>query len=143
MSAEKLIASHLQLASDDLREARILLAAKGRNSVYLAEQAAEQIILALAASEGIHFGRELSHQLDRMLARLPDDNPIKPALRGISWLEAYATTYRYPKKSGAIAPPPPSDKLEGALDELAAILDRAATLFGVDLVADATSGERS
>lgn len=107
MSAEKLIASHLRLASENLREARILLEARGRSSVYLAEQAAEQIILALAESESIHFGRELNHQLDRMLARVPDENPLKPSLQRISWLEAYATTYRYPKKSGAIAPARP------------------------------------
>jgi len=133
MSVEKLIASYLRIASDDLREANILFDAKGRNSVYLAEQAAEQMILAIAQSEEVHFGRDHNHQLDRMLVRLPDENPFKAALQSIAWLEAYATTYKYPRASGAIIRPPESEKLKSALDELERILLRLAEHFGVDL----------
>lgn len=136
MSVEKLIASYLRIASDDLREARILFEAKGRNSVYLAEQAAEQLIFAIAQSEEIHFGRDLNHQLDRMLVRLPDDNPFKAALQSVSWLEAYATTYKYPRASGAITRPPESEKLKSALDELTWIHRELAEHFGVDLTPD-------
>ena len=144
MSGKKLIASYLRIASDDLKEASILFEASGRNSVYLAEQAAEQIILSLAESEGIHFGRNLNHQLDRMLARFSDDNTFKSALQRVSWLEAYATTYKYPKASGAITPPPPKERLRGALDELTTILGRVADHFGVDLTpGSATPAERS
>jgi HEPN domain-containing protein len=105
MSVEGLIASHLRIALDDLREAAILLEANGRNSVYLGQQAAEQMILAIAQAEGIHFGRDLSHRLDRMLGQLPESN-AKSVLETVAWLEAFATTYRYPKASGAIRPPP-------------------------------------
>ena len=55
MSAETLIAAHLRLASADLREARLLAEAEGRNAVYLAEQAAEQLVLAIAQSENIQL----------------------------------------------------------------------------------------
>jgi HEPN domain-containing protein len=118
MSAEQLIASHLRIAADDLREAAILLEANGRNAVYLAQQAAEQLVLAIAQAEGVHFGREFGHRLDRMLAKLPDQTAGKDGLQAVAWLEAYATTYRYPRTSGAVTPPPDRSKLEEALAEL-------------------------
>jgi hypothetical protein len=95
------------------------------------------MILAIAQAEAIHFGRELSHRLDRMMAALPESNP-KSALKTVAWLEAYATTYRYPKTSGAITPLLDRAKLEGALAELRRVLRELADYFAVDLSPGAT-----
>lgn len=132
MSAETLIAGHLRLASANLREARVLAKVEGRNSVYLAEQAAEQLVLAIAQSESVHFERSKRHLLDHMIRALPDSNPHKIALKPVSWLEAYATTYRYPKPSGRLVKPPPEADLAGAMQIIETILDGLAKHFGVD-----------
>lgn len=133
MSAETLIAAHLRLASSDLREARVLAEAEGRNAVYLAEQAAEQLVLAIAQSENIQFERSKRHLLDFMITALPDSNPFKAALGRVSWLEAYATTYRYPKPGGRLAKPPSDRELADALQIIDDTLRGLAEHFGVNL----------
>ena len=133
MSAERLIAAHLRLASADLREARLLAEAEGRNAVYLAEQSAEQLVLAIAQSENIQFERSKKHLLDYMVAALPDLNPFKPALERVSWLEAYATTYRYPKPGGRLARPPSQTELADTMRIIEGVLGGLAEHFGVDI----------
>lgn len=132
MSAETLIAAHLRLSSLDLREARVLAEVKGRNAVYLTGQAAEQLVLAIAQAEGIQFERSKKHLLDYMVSALPDSNPFKPALKELSWLEAYATTYRYPTPSGRLPKPPAEATLAEALLQTETLLRRVAGYFGVD-----------
>ncbi len=90
MSAEVQIASLLWLASEDLRAARVLAAQSNRNSAYLCSQAAEKVIRAVLTAEGRHAG--IRHLLDEMVDQVPDVNPLKPALRGIQHLGAYATS---------------------------------------------------
>jgi hypothetical protein len=76
MSAERLIASLLRVAKEDLDGARLLAAAGNRNAVYLCEQAAEKIIRAVLTSESLHGG--IKHQLDAMVDMVPEENPLKP-----------------------------------------------------------------
>jgi hypothetical protein len=52
--------------------------------------------------EGLHFSRSQQHQLDSMIRGLSPENPFKSELNGLSWLEAYATTFRYPCTKGGI-----------------------------------------
>jgi hypothetical protein len=42
-----------------------------------------------------------------MVDLVPDDNPIKPLLRSVEVLAAYATTYRYPTSAGRFPSAPP------------------------------------
>jgi hypothetical protein len=49
-----------------------------------------------------------------MVDLVPDENPLKPALREIEELAAYATAYRYPTSSGRI-PDAPTGGEFGAL----------------------------
>jgi hypothetical protein len=133
MSAERLIAAHLRLAVVDVTEARALAEINGRNAVYLAEQAAEQLVLAIAQSEGVQFERSRQHLLDYMVGALPDANPFKSALREVSWLEAYATTYRYPTPTGRLPRPPAQETLLDALRQIEETLTQMADHFGVDI----------
>ena len=104
MSAERVIANTLRLAQADLDAARLLHAGKNRYAIYHCEQAAEKIIKAVLTSEGVHAN--IKHQLDDMVKQVPDANPLKPLLKQIEHLAAYATTYRYATTSGNIKPSP-------------------------------------
>jgi HEPN domain-containing protein len=131
MSAELLIANLLRVAQEDLEGARLLAAAGNRNAVYLCEQAAEKVIRAVLTSEGQHAG--IKHQLDVMVDLVPDENPLKPALRQVEHLAAYATSYRYPTSVGRIQQAPPPASLTTAMANVEAAMNQAAARFGVDL----------
>lgn len=63
-----------------------------------------------------------------MVDLVPDDNPIKAALRSIEHLAAYATSYRYPSPTGRDA-----QTLEVDARNVQSTLNQAARWFGVDL----------
>ena len=131
MSSEQVIASTLRLANADLEAAKLLRAGKNRYAVYHCEQAAEKILKAILTSEGVHAN--IKHQLDDMVAQVPDANPLKPLLKQIEHLSAYATTYRYATSSGKIKPPPEDATLEADMASVHAVLSATASAFGVDL----------
>jgi len=139
MSDERLIANQLRLAWIDLQDAQTLIGS--RNAVYHAEQCPEHVVLALAQAEGIHFDRSFQHQLDRMVETLPNENSFRRPLKAVTWLEAYATTYRYPTPTGRIREPPPPEKLNNALKLLEGLLQDVSIHFGVDLAEDDSSAD--
>jgi HEPN domain-containing protein len=141
VSAERLIANLLRVAAEDLKGARLLAVAGNRNAFYLCEQAAEKVIRAVLTSESKHGGRE--HRLDMMVDDVPDENPLKAALRTIEDLAAYATAFRYPTPSGRIQNSPDPAEFKRSADAVEAVLNEAASRFGVDLSAkdgSATTG---
>jgi HEPN domain-containing protein len=129
--ADLVIANMLRIAREDLDGAKALAALGNRNAAYLCEQAAEKVIRAVLTSEGTHAG--IRHQLDTMVDLVPDENPLKPALREIDELAAYATAYRYPTPAGRIPAPPPGGELAALLAKVDAALTEVASRFGVDL----------
>ena len=131
MSAERVIANTLRLAQADLDAAKLLHAGKNRYAIYHCEQAAEKIIKAVLTSEGVHAN--IKHLLDEMVKQVPDANPLKPLLKQIEHLAAYATTYRYASPSGNIKPAPDDATLLADVARLQAALSATATAFGVDL----------
>ncbi|MGH7281846.1 MAG: HEPN domain-containing protein [Polyangiaceae bacterium] len=130
MSADQVIANFLRIATEDLAGARTLTTTGNRNAVYLCEQAAEKIIRAVLTSEGVHAGHH--HSLDTMVDDVPDANPLKPLLRNIESLAAYATTYRYPTPS-RIKPAPSATELAVYVTNVQTALDAAVRAFQVDL----------
>jgi HEPN domain-containing protein len=126
LSAELLVATHLRLAAEALNAANLLFEAGNRNAAYLAEQAVEQLVLAIAQSEGIHYSRGQQHQLDTMIRALPDANAFKASVHALSWLEAYATAFRYPRTKGGLTASPPAEKLKSALSAVTPLLSRLA-----------------
>lgn len=131
MSAELLIANTLRIAREDLDGALLLASRNNRNAIYLCEQAAEKVIRAILTSEGKHAG--IKHRLDEMVDLVPDENPLKSALREIEELAAYATAYRYPTSSGRIPDPPAGSEFGALAKKVEAALGEAASRFGVDL----------
>ena len=133
MSAERLIASHLRLSAESLSAADVLLRAGNRNAAYQAEQAVEQLILALAQAESTPFTRSQQHQLETMRRALPEADAFRADLAELTWLESFATTYRYPRPAGGISDPPSVDRLQSAIGSMERLLRRVAAHFGVDL----------
>jgi len=131
MSAERVIANTLRLAKSDLDAAKLLHVGKNRYAIYHCEQAAEKVIKAVLTSEGIHAN--IKRLLDEMVKQVPDANPLKPLLKGIEHLAAYATTYRYATTSGNIKPAPDDATLEADMASVNKALLAATVAFGVDL----------
>jgi HEPN domain-containing protein len=131
MSAELLIANLLRVAKEDLDGARTLSSAGNRNAIYLCEQSAEKIIRAVLTSEGKHAG--IKHHLNEMVDLVPDLNPLKPALRAIEHLGAFATSFRYPTPVGRIVSPPTRAAFDENAAKVDAVLKRAIAAFKVDL----------
>ena len=141
MSVELLIANLLRVASEDLDGARTLARTKNRNAIYLCEQAAEKVIRAVVSSERLHAG--VRHRLDEMVDLVPDANPLKPTLRAIEYLAAYATTYRYPTATGRIKAAPDEKDLDKAIRCVEKAIDAASIAFAVDLARRDTPARRS
>ena len=133
MSRARAIASDLRLAAENVNDARLLLKIGSRNAAYLASQAAEHVIRAVATSENLHIERKDAHRLDTTVRRIPDLNPDKPALSRLTFLEVYATTYRYPSPSGRISEPPSFDQIAPALDSIATLLSLLENHFDCNL----------
>lgn len=133
LSTDRLIAAHLRLASEALEAAAALSKLGNRNAAYEAAQALEQVILAIAQAEHVAFGRSQHHQLDTMVRLLPTDNVFKRDLAALTWLETFATAFRYPKTSGSLRERPPQEQLEAAVEQIGHIIERCALWFGVDL----------
>jgi HEPN domain-containing protein len=131
MSAELSIANTLRIAKEDLDGALLLASRGNRNAIYLCAQAAEKVIRAVLTSEGKHAG--IKHRLDEMVDLVPDENPLKPALREIEGLAAYATAYRYTTSSGRIPDAPPESRFGTLAKKVEAVLGETASRLGVDL----------
>lgn len=140
MVADLLIANLLRIAREDLDGATVLAPRGNRNAAYLCEQAAEKVIRAVLTSESKHAG--IRHQLDEMVNLVPDENPLKPGLRQIEQLAAYATAYRYPTPVGRIPDGPPGTELATLIKKVDAALSEAAKRFGVDLAKKGTPASR-
>ena len=140
MSADLLIANLLRVAREDLEGAAILAAAGNRNAIYLCEQAAEKVIRAILTSEGKHAG--VKHQLQEMVDLVPDENPLKSALREIEPLAAFATSYRYPTSAGRVLKPPTRESVDDATRKVGVVLDEAMRRFGVDAGSKAAPASR-
>lgn len=134
MSVELLVANFLRIATEDLEGARLLAANNNRNAIYLCQQAAEKVVRAVVTSEGKHAG--IKHDLAEIVDMIPDENPLKPALRAIEHLSQYATAYRYPVSSSTtkrIPRAPTAEELSQALEVTATALNNAVRSFKVDL----------
>jgi hypothetical protein len=68
-----------------------------------------------------------------MVAMIPDDNPLKPSLKAIEDLAAFATTYRYPTEVGRIKAHPTAEQFSEYATRVEEALNAAAKAFGVDL----------
>lgn len=139
MSKARKIATCLDLAAGCIRDARLLAGAESRNAAYLASQAAEHRVTAVATAEDLHIERKDAHQLDTIVRRLPAANSLLDDLASITFLEAYATSYRYGTPTGRIPATPSRERLISAIDQLDAQLKRLRQHFQVPAGAETAS----
>ncbi|MER2249199.1 hypothetical protein ABS772_04645 [Methylorubrum podarium] len=132
MSKERKIATCLELAQGCASDARLLIGAASRNAAYLASQAAEHVVTAIATSEDLHIERKDAHQLDTIIRRIPTQHPDHAALSSISFLEAYSTSYRYGTPTGRVPISPPTDRVAAALDEIERLIAELRRHFDVE-----------
>lgn len=137
MSADLVIAGYVHIAKQDLDGARLLNREENRNAAYLCEQAAEKLIRAVLTSEGIQAG--IRHELPDMVSKIPDTNPVKPLLRAVEHLDAYATAYRYPSPRGRVRPAPSPAELDQDIANIDRALAEIAARFQVDVSKSAGS----
>ncbi len=136
------IANAIRLAKGCARDAALLVQQGSRNAAYLAEQALEQVVRAVATSEGLHIERADAHQLDKVVRRFPDTQPEKAAIASLTWLEAYATTFRYTLPSGQLPRSPDAAKLAGAIAAIEELIDRLALAFGIEIEDESSVAKR-
>jgi HEPN domain-containing protein len=132
MSKGRKIATCLELAEGCARDARLLIGAASRNAAYLASQAAEHLVTAIATSEDIHIERKDAHQLDTIIRRIPPEHPDQAALTSIGFLEAYSTSYRYGTPTGRVPTSPPMDRVTAALERIDTLLAALRQHFDIE-----------
>lgn len=96
------VASYLRRAAewlDDYRDAMAKERGTAPNHLFYAGEA---VVLAVLATEALHVGRGEQHQLEVMIAKLPDENPLKAAMVPYRELTRFATTFRYPTPQGRL-----------------------------------------
>jgi hypothetical protein len=81
----------------------------------------------------MHIERNDAHQIDKTVRRLSDEHAEKAALSRLSWLEAYATAFRYTTPAGRIPETPDTDRLRSAIEAIELLIARVAAHFDVDL----------
>jgi hypothetical protein len=89
------------------------------------------LIRAVLTSEGVQAG--IRHELTDMVAKVPEVNPIKPLLRAIEHLDAYATAYRYPSPRGRVKSPPTPAELDQDIVRIDAAFTEIVSRFQIDL----------
>lgn len=93
-------------------------------------QSAEKVIRAILTSEGKHAG--IKHRLDEMVDLVPEENPLKQALREVEELSAYDSL----SLSDVIRQNPGTParrELDAFIKKVNAALSETALRLGVDL----------
>jgi HEPN domain-containing protein len=104
-----------------------------------AQQAAEKLGRALLTAENSHVNtRQVGHRLDVQFDLIADENPFKARLSAHSYLEAYATTFRYPTPSGKMnrLDEKAAERVKSSVSDLNALIVEIAAYFEVDLDMD-------
>jgi len=94
-------ASLLILARRDLQAARLLFASDPGNAAFHAQQAAEKLVKAVLAEEGIREGTR-HHQIAPLAQLLPARHAWRDELDAFDRLSAAATWMRYPGPDGVL-----------------------------------------
>ena len=114
-------ASFIALAKEDLAVARKLLAEHPRHSAFCIEQAAEKLLKAVLATEGILFSAG-HHQLGRLADMLPAEHVWRADLMAFDTYTSFATATRYPRPGGGMPRTPDRATLEAGLKEVTSLV---------------------
>lgn len=116
-----LIESYLALATEDLALAKKVLEAFPRHGAYAIQQAAEKLIKAVLATEGIPVPAQ--HHLGALAQLLPHDHLWRAEFAALDVLSSYATTIRYPLPGGRMPKNPDLGELKAHWRTVSALID--------------------
>lgn len=74
------------------------------------------------SASNIRIDRAELHLTSRMWTKLPEGE-IRVAMKKVTWLDSYATAFRYPTETGRIRPSPSEEKLEQVDQDIQKILN--------------------
>lgn len=115
------VAGYFAILQEDLTAARQLIGSVPRISAFHLQQAAEKLVKAILAAEGIHVGAD--HNIAQLIGKLPDGHTWKADLVELDYLSQFATTFRYPTERGRIAAAPDRLVLERYAAAIAMLTD--------------------
>ena len=115
------VQGYFQVLREDLVAAGQLAATVPRASAFHLQQAAEKLVKAILAAEGIHVTS--AHDIGQLVGRLPDGHAWRADLIELDALSQFATAFRYPSPSGRVAHPPDRATLERFLALVAGLAD--------------------
>jgi HEPN domain-containing protein len=113
--------SFIALAKEDLAVAKTLMAEHPRHCAFCIQQAAEKLLKAVLAVEGIAFTGS-HHQLGRLAEMLPANHIWRADLMAFDNYTSYATATRYPRPGGGMPRIPSRETLETGLKEVSSII---------------------
>jgi HEPN domain-containing protein len=106
----RVIAAYLEDVDLEIDAARRLVAdPPNRFAAFHLQQASEKLVKAVRLSRGLRVTAD--HDLESLVAELPQDDPWRAKLRVLEPLSAYATTYRYPSPMGKRKGGPNNDEV--------------------------------
>ena len=106
----RVIAAYLDDVDLEIDAARRLVAdPPNRFAAFHLQQASEKLVKAVRLSRGLRVTAD--HDLESLVAELPQDDPWRAKLRVLEPLSAYATTYRYPSPMGKRKGGPSNDEV--------------------------------
>ena len=122
---QRVIASYLDEVGAELDAVRRLLQPPpNRLAAFHLQQAAEKLIKAVRIHRGLPATKE--HNLEILIAELPEADPWRERLEKFEELSAFATTYRYPTPNkGWRNPGPAPEKLIELAEAIDALLPAA------------------
>lgn len=125
-----IVLGFLQAVREDADGARRLLVPPVNRLVgYHLQQAAEKLAKAVLSARGVHTTRE--HRLTVLAGMLAIGDPWRTRLEGLSHLDRFATSFRYPGTSGKLQPGPAAAEAQTDLDNIDGLLREAGAEVGI------------
>jgi HEPN domain-containing protein len=120
MANPRRVSAFLEMADEDLAEARSLLATSTRLARYHVQQGAEKAVKALLEQRGLNPGRE--HRFESLAEMLPAEDQWRARIQRLDSLSPAATSHRYPTAEGRIMKPPARELVEAEIATVTAFI---------------------
>ncbi len=106
---------------------RLVQTPPNRTAAFHLQQAAEKLVKAVRLHRGIPA--TIDHNIEVLIASLPEGEPWRVKLSPFEWLSAFATAYRYPSPKGKRNPGPAADRLLADAGAIELLLQEARSEF--------------
>lgn len=113
----------LEAADEDRVAAELVIDSVPRVAAFHTQQAVEKMAKGLLTAKNVDFSKlSNKHSLASLVQLLPSDNEFREDFAKLTYLEAFATTFRYPTPSGKLKPVSDIPGLKTALASIKTLL---------------------